>query len=310
MLLDDAGDIFLIEKYSRGDVDVDVHLPILDAAFRDIAESIGPSLGRKFKVIIKDGETRIPGYVFMHESKSSHGVNELLKKHNLLLPGYDAGPGFMVVEQRASSLIIGLLADTIGQRKGWQTITDRPLSFTLNNYRDGVDQNTDVVDSLCSLIIQAEVPERIEAFTSNQFLELRKRYDGVRESLRLAARELTELERLDRIKDPKELDERLKQVALDFGVEVAKVRTASSWKSVGDTVPFAIGQLSRLAGLLPSLITKVASAGVGISAAVWDKVKRPAIPTYRKTAHCLIAGLQSEIFDTRVFKKLDLYRNS
>jgi hypothetical protein len=310
-LLDDAGDLFLIERYTQGDVDIDVHLPTLDAAFADIAASKGPKHGHRFSIVIaRDGTSRIPGHVFLHGSKSSESVNELLKKHRLLLPGNFgsmAGDGFMVVEENASALIVGLLADSIGQQKGWQTITHRPLSFALNRYREGMDQDVGAVDALCSLIIQGEVPARIEAYTSSQFLELRQRYAGVRESLRLAAVELAELERLDRIKDPKEIDERLREVASAFGAEVAKVHAQSGWKAIGDTTPFAIGQLSRITGLFPSLTTKLISAGVGISASVWEKVKRPAAPTHRKTAHRLIAGLQREILTAEVFKKLDLY---
>src|SRR5438128_40384 len=102
-LMDDAPDLFEVHRYTQGDVSLDVELRILDAAFAEIATTKSQKVTRTYSINIRPGGgSTVPGYVFLHRSKLTDGVNKLLHEHALCLDGVGAAPDkYLVVQEDA-----------------------------------------------------------------------------------------------------------------------------------------------------------------------------------------------------------------
>jgi hypothetical protein len=305
VLMEEAPELFEICRYEQGQVSFDAEMTVLECAFAEIGKRLPTRPGQKFVVrISKGGQSSVEGCVFVHRSKLTASIEELLKVEKLSVPTKVWDPSYLCVQKDAAHLLIGLIADDIGGRNGWQTVTADPLSFALNTFRNGAREPADAFDMLASVVAGAEVPDRIEQLTVPEYLELRNRYSPLRKMFHGAMREAAVDGRLDRIKDVDTLIRKLGECQQEFGIGIARERLAGPLTRISGWTPFFIGTIAKFVGLNPSLLAKVAAAGVDTGVRLLDKIKPPKTSIFREPTQKLIASLQSDVLTADVVKSL------
>jgi hypothetical protein len=210
---------------------------------------LGARPTKKFQVIIgPNGDTSIPGFVFMHRDKLPPDVTRLLHQRGLLLPEFDDRA--MVVEGRASNLILAHIATDIAERTGWSTATDRDVEFyftSLGRLRARRDDEV-AQDRLASAIIQSEVPKDILGLSWSRYRVVREAYADLRRPFEELVSRLTRQSRISGITDPVLLKAALADVCKDFNNEVEKFTKTRFWRKVESTAPVALASLMAVTG--------------------------------------------------------------
>ena len=105
--------------------------------------------GREFTIEIDDeGSLRFIDHVFLHDDKISPRIRKLLRKHELILD-WDLTDlvglqNYSVVNERASNIILSDIANRLARRKGWSSVTDQDLEFSVIAL-EGVRESADAV---------------------------------------------------------------------------------------------------------------------------------------------------------------------
>lgn len=238
-----------------------------------IAETKPPSDKVVF-TISTNGTTRIEGHVLTHDAKMTHRIQSMLTERKLLRPEMtqlaeqlSGSEGFHVVDERASCLILALLADTQSRRHGLRTITDEPVPFSVNvlNAETSSHRNT-VNAALAASIVHTEVPRTIGVLTPHEFVEIRKRFEEVRLPFQRAVVSMSDDRLLSSISDAASLQDAITEITKDYREAVENLRQSRSWSNVKDWTPFGLTTLTTLPGLYSSVAadgpTALALAGV------------------------------------------------
>lgn len=257
------------------------------------------------------GKQRIEGHVFLHDAKIGHRIKEALEERRLLRPDLDflAGElptkGFHVVDERATGLVLSLLADSIARRHLLRTITDEPIGYTLNALNSGQASSQAAVQAqLASSIITTEVPDAIGTMSPQEFVELRKRFEDLRKPFQRAMRDLCSDHMLYDIKDQESLETKIREIAADYGREVEKIRSSRLGSSIANWVPFGVGVLGSTLGIPGWLPLSLAGAGLGIGVQLYEKTRANRVEDAQERSQRLIAGLRSELLSRNVIQKL------
>lgn len=302
-----AGVLNIQRRFPWSFMDWSNYLGPLDVAFGELAqrrENVPqPKLERT-----SSGHWHCPGHVFLHRYKTNLQIRDLLTKHRLILPAAAPIAGYDIVEMRASSLILALLADNISAEQGLHTVTDVPVEH-LVAVLCAPKQNT-AVDALAASIIRVEIPERLTDLTAEQFLELRERYASIREPFQAAVLELFNYHRIAEARTAKGVQELVESATQKYSGEVARLRASQPMQRVKRWVPFGLTTVGGFAGAVSGLLDpKVGAAlafgGATISFGLELLAMRPAsyVPA-RAESQRLLANLQSDIFRTPVYKRL------
>src|SRR6266853_526427 len=143
------------------------------------AELVGPSLERldaAFAELPEDRKSRsnhlelrlaggcIENRVFLHGSKMSAPIRDLLRRHRLMLPKSLADalmPGdWWLVDERASDLLLAQIADNLAARQGWASVTDDRHCHAFLSV-DSARDSAVIQGRLARLVISELIPESI-----------------------------------------------------------------------------------------------------------------------------------------------------
>ena len=215
------------------DVAIEEHdMPRLAKAFAFLARSHPERLNKRVEikmVISQIGSLSVLGYVFLHHAKVSPAIHEELRRNKLIVDGFDGLlEGFLVVDQNASNLILSSIAENISRRIGLDAITDEPIPFALNALNNlGVKQaivSGAAEGALLSSLASVLIPLEVATLSPRDYRNLREAYGSMRMAFKELTAELTRINRLNRIEDPKFLRDQVKITATEFFKEYQAFR--------------------------------------------------------------------------------------
>jgi hypothetical protein len=246
---------------------VGVSLDRLNRAFEKLAAERGTRVGNdELTFIIDGGTTRVEDRVFLHGTKMSEGVRRLLRKHGLLLPKGLAEPfmpgDWWLVDEKASDLLLAQIADNLAARHGWASLTDNSGCYEFTAVDQVHDSARRAEEQLARLIISELIPDSIDQLSIEKYVELRLRYEPIREQVVRLVTEIIHEDRLNGIRDPEELRRAATAAVKALQKEVETFRESTLGAAVRKWSPFGIGGLLTLAtAALP------ASFGLSVSGA-------------------------------------------
>lgn len=267
---------------------------------------------KTIKMLIgRDGKQRIEGHVLLHDAKINRMIKHELESRQLIRPDLEpyAGDlpadGFHVVDERASCLILSLLADSIAQRHTLRTITDEPIGYTLNALNSGqIIRQADAQAQLASSIITTEVPDAIKALKPQQFVDLRKRFEDLRKPFQRAIRDLCDDNMLTSIKDGETLEDKIREIAKDYHQEVEKLRSSNLGTTFASWVPFSVGVLGSVLGIPGSIPLSLTGLGLTLAVQIYEKTRSGRYEDAIERSQRLIAGLRTDLLSPSVIKRL------
>src|SRR5438477_2920244 len=179
---------------------LDVSDRTLDQVFKEIAAE----RSNKLRVVIgHDGKVQVSDHVFMHASKLCDRVQDRLREHDLVLPQQFTGDEWLLVNKRASDLILSYISDKLAALEGWTSITDNEGCYVFNAIQQTVEyQRVDEPeDQVARMLVTNLVPEGIENISLEAYCDLRARYAPIRERLNTFIRDIVIENKLRRATD-------------------------------------------------------------------------------------------------------------
>jgi hypothetical protein len=194
----------------------------------------------------------IPGITKLHDGKVAYTVFQMLEEFGLIYG--QADNGFSYVNEQAAYLIVSFLAQRMATRLPMRTITDIDSSFYLSAACNVLEAG-DPVDSrgvLASSILRFHIPEDIGTLSVSDFVEIRKRYEEVREVFPLYLRDLGELIQVDDVSDVSELKARIESLVARIDRDMRRIKRSRIGQSIRRWIPIGIGSAVTLgAAFLP-----------------------------------------------------------
>lgn len=290
------------------DIDFD-HLTLqrLRCAFRIIKEHVDTIQERQVKIVIGPaGSISIDGHTFLHRAKVAPQVRELLQDEGLLLPfleDYAESIGaekYLPIPTEASNLVLSCIADRIARREGLDTATDEDLPFAisaLDSLQVSVGAPAGAVESaLLSAVAAISIPEEVTNLSIEAYSELRESYVPIRNTFQSFTTEISAINRLDRIEDPKIFAERIALVAGQIEKECSTYKKSTFSRRFKSWAPFSVGSIlsvgAAMADAAFGLTFAAGSVTVGLAAKVFIEGK----PSLETPVACrLLADLRSDI---------------
>jgi len=176
---------------------------------------------------------------------------------------------WITVDRRVADLVLSMLADRMARNRpgGIYTCSDRETSFAVaakSDLEHGGNWRPEA--TLASAILQVEIPEGLVALSTEDYLDLRKRYEDKREIFRLAMQELESLYLDESFQSPEDFQARLKAIVGDFGKEMDKLRQQRAMRRVQRWGPVALGAIVSLgAAAITAPLIGIGAAGVTIA---------------------------------------------
>jgi len=245
----------------QGYVDIPQELARLFGKALDQPQFAKPATAKKIRSLLHtDGRVEVFGWEYLHVDKIGAGVRQELEKRNMLrnLTGDGNWPS---VPRGVGDLVVGMVADQIALKKGFDAMTDHPLAFALNALYACAGQGSAHEEGIvASMIASVHVPRQIALLSPKDYGELRRRYAGARCEFARLARELKNDARLDRISDPGEFRRRIDEISEYINAEMRKYRQSKAATKFNDWIPLFLTTLVPVAatcvfGPVPGLLT-------------------------------------------------------
>ncbi len=199
-----------------------------------------------------EGGLEIRGITKLHDGKVASTVFQMLEEFGLIYGRAD--DGFSYVNQQAAYLIVSFLAQRMATRLPIRTITDVDSSFYLSAACNVLEAG-DPVDSrgvLASSILKFHIPANIGTLSVSDFVEIRKRYEEVREAFPLYLRDLGELIQIDDVRSVSELKARIESLVARIDRDMRRIKQSRIGHSIRRWIPIGIGSAVTLgAAFLP-----------------------------------------------------------
>lgn len=223
------------------------------AAQPEAAAKKGTRIRYKGQAATYDEEgLEISGITKLHDGKVAYIVYQMLKECRLIYGR--AGKGFSYVDEQAACLIVSFLAQRMARRLPMRTITDVDSSFYLSATCNVIEAG-DPVDSrgvLASSVLKFHIPEDIGNLSVSDFVEIRKRYEELREAFPLYLRDLGELIQVDDVRHVPELTARIASLVRTIDRDVARIKRSRIGQSIRGWLPVGVGSAVTLgAAFLP-----------------------------------------------------------
>lgn len=275
----------------------------LRAAFAHIHEK--SDMTREIAFTFDGGSVSIEGHTFLHDVKMSDAVRRLLEEFELIQPRLKPMieglgiEGFSVVRHEAADLIVSLVADRVGQRNGWNTVTDRRMDFLVNsvNTVDRTIPNSAAVE-LASSIVRCVVPKQVVDIDIGLYRDIREEYAELRAALARLVVSVAEIGALETIKDVEVVSERIKSFTADLSAGVERMRRTSVGRSIREWAPVGVGAIGTLigacAGQLGLGLAASVSVGVGLEA-VKKIIGREKQQSEERRIYRLLGNLQADV---------------
>jgi hypothetical protein len=251
---------------------------------------------------ITEGErTRIKNRVFLHDTKLSSRVKPLMVRHGLLLPKALAEPlrsgDWWIADEEASDLLLAQIADNLAARRGWTSVTDQATCYAFTS-TDTRAQPGSAEGELARLIITDLIPDSIEDLSIDDYVDLRLRYEPIREQVTQFMTDVVHEDRLDGIGDPDALREAASETIRELRRELEAFRESGVGSGVRKWSTFCIGGVLTLAGgllphgmVLPAATAKLALSGMDKAGTFERKASK------RRDLLRLMAGARDEILE-------------
>lgn len=299
-----------VEKDKINDADSIRHI---EAAFKIISRN--KEVHDK-KIIITSRGSKFEGHSYLHDSKMSEKIYELLEKYDLIFARYEEvdkygfGPKntdgkFSIVNRDASDIIVSYVADKIGYRTGLPTITDINFNFVFNSLDDfGYQSNLDPKSVLANSLIQCSIPKDIQKINLSQYSDIRQNFAGVRKLFPGLIDILINEKNLDRIHDKDELIDKISGIKSEFDLELQEANKLSLKQGVKDWGPFTVGSLITLGAAVfnrPELLIPSAVSTISMNA-IQMGYERIRVQDRKKQSLKLIGKMQKEIIRAKFVK--------
>ena len=293
-------------------------LRTLGLAFRRIASQPRVGALEGVKIRCDDNESdfgptlELLGMSKIHDGKVAYTIKQMLEEAGLVYGASD--DGFSLVNADAAYLIISFLAQRMSTRLPLRTITDLDPCFLLSASCNVIESG-DPVDSkgmLASAILRFHVPEEIGELDSHDYLEIRKRYEELRQSFPLYLRDLGELISVDDIRHAGELKARIESLVTGIDKDLQKIKRSRLGGSIRKWLPLGLGAAVTLgSAFLPdnqTLRIETAAAGVALSVLSGILDEKP-IPGRLSGAQSLLLDAKKDILSAHdMASSLDLRR--
>lgn len=258
-----------------------------------------------------DGSFRLKDYAFTHDAKMNYRIKSFLERKRLLRPELDLFPealgkeGFHVVDERASRLVLSLIADTLARRHRLRTVTDEPLGFTLNSLNaQGPASRHDASAKLATAIISTEVPETVGLLSANEYVELRNRFEEMRVPFQRAVRELCDDHMLGDISDANQLEETIAEIAMEYGRATDRFRNTRFSKQIKTWTSLGLGTLGTVLSLTGNFTLGAIGSGLSVAVQCLDKFTVDKPEGNIELSQRLICGLRQELLDPELVERL------
>jgi hypothetical protein len=280
-----------------------------------------PTLKRACKLIHEEFEASIGSNAQRsgaitphHKSKLTERIYDTFLEYGLvwspakgsLTFGEGDADGFVHVDPRASSLIVGMIAEELAQRRGLRCVT--PLSlphyFNLcNGYR--ASARTEHEGALASLMIKFLIPTDIERMPLDRYLDIRDRHAGLRAIYRRFLKEACEEWDLSTITSPDALRSGVLDLAQRLSGAVEEERRKSGLKDVvKDWGTTLVSAGCRFLSLVPESNTKLIASGGMVAMQVLDKVTKGPDPGQFDRTIKMMATLKDDLTDRSTVSRL------
>lgn len=301
-LIPDAFDPIRESKYT---IDYNkFNIQIISKAFDYIAEVDPCAKTDRVKMLISGEGKSIAGYSFLHDSKFTDKILDMLVGRKLCLPEFEEN-GFYPVNRQASCLILSLLADNYASQKGIRTVTERSLDYTVNALNhDFVPSRGSVQGHLASAVIRLEVPANLSNLTAKEYVEYRKLFGNVREPFHKALNELYDDNLLSSINAPKILEDKIRAITKDFCREIDNIRKSKTYSKIKKVAFISLNSLAAICVLMPDPFTKILGTGVIVSVAAYQTLKPIEYVTNKTYTQRLLANFDKDLIPESLIKKL------
>jgi len=285
----------------------------IEAAFKIISSN---KVVHERKISITPNGMNFVGQSYLHDSKMSEKIYELLNKYDLIFAHYedvdkfgygpkDTDGKFSIVNSEASDIIVSYVADKIGYRTGFPTITDNNFNFVFNSLDDfGYQSNFDPTCVLANSIVQCSIPKDLQKINLSQYSDIRENFSGVRKLFPDLIDILIKEKNLDRIHDTDELIDKISSVKSDFDIELQEANKLSLKQGVKDWGPFTVGSLITLGTavlnrpelLIPSALSTISFGAIQVG---YERIR---VQDRKKQSLKLIGKMQKEIIRAKFVK--------
>ena len=260
-------------------------------------------------LISPDGGTSVLGHVFLHETKVSREIKNLLREHHLLdndvtrISGSLGAGGFLVVDEKASNLIVSTVADKVARRTGLDSITDEPFFFDVNVANGlGLQQNASpgaAEGALLGSMATVLVPREISTISVARYGELRDSYAELREVFRRVITELSAIHRLGRVQSVSAVNISVQAVAQDFLEEFKRYKKTRYARAFRSWAPLCVGGVLLAMSPLVNPPVAVGIAGTSLLINIVDRLYASAMSMSppRDRTFQLLSGLERNILN-------------
>lgn len=281
----------------------DKDMPRLAKAFALLGDSRGATARKRIEVhVSRTGTISVLGHTFLHNDKVSPIILDELRRNRLIIEGLDKYTdfgGFLVVDESASNLILSSIAANISQRMALDAITDKGIPFalnSLNNLHVARVPSGGAEGMLLSSLASVLIPLEAVTLDIRAYRELRDACSPIRIAFKELTAELTKINRLDHVTDPKYLRELVKAVATDFFKEYRRFRESRYARSFKKWVPLYIGGLLSMAAAAVEPRTAMEIAGVSLVIQVIQrKIDDSQNSLQRERVFNMLAGMRKDI---------------
>lgn len=282
----------------------DTELQRMEKMFKFVSEKKKLEREKIEAYIFKNSEISFKDHVFLHPEKVSEEVFDLLKKYGLMLfngenpfESYGISIESLIVNEKASNLILSCLADRMSKRYGLNTITDQSLGFTFSSLNAFDIQSGTPNGMLASSIFKIMIPEEICFVDIDKYGEIREKYSELRPLFHKTILELSDLSRLEYINDSSELKERINEATKDFSEEFEEFQKSKFQRQVKRWIPISLGGLFSIFGAVAGS-TLLVGCSTTASVAI-QIIQEVALSKGReKDIFRLLSGLRKDILKT------------
>jgi hypothetical protein len=243
----------------------------------------------------------ISGITKLHAFKLASAVHQMLEEFGLIYG--QTGDGYMYTDERAAFLIVSFLAHRIASRLPIRTITDVDHSFFLSSGCDSIESGdpSQSRGALASAVLKFHIPEQIGEISDSDFIEIRKRYEDLRETFPLYLRDLGELIQVDDVKEASELATRIQSLTQKLNKDIARIKKSRISNNLKKWVPVGIGCAVTLGSAFlssnPSMKFEAATATVLVRI-LTDAVRKNPIPSRLQGAQSLLLDAKEDILNS------------
>jgi hypothetical protein len=212
----------------------------------------------------------------------------------------------LVVDERASTLVLSYIADRLAAGKGWTSITDNEAGYVFNALQlaePGVGPN-EAEEQLVRVLVTELVPDIIEMLPLDAHCELRERYKPIREQLTHFIDDVVLENRLRSIGDAAELRQAVDDCVKDLRQEVLNFRSSTFGSAFRTWGPFSLASLASIAAPMSGPLALPLSGAAVLLAALdkADVLGRKA--TVRESMVRLLASARDDAINSSAVRRL------